>query len=77
MNISLPESLKEFVVAQATTRGYSTPSEYVRELIRDDQERKLERRLSLLLLEGLESGQLLTADTTYWQTKRQALAVEP
>jgi hypothetical protein len=32
MNVSLPEELKEYVEAQ-TKRGYSTPSEYVRELI--------------------------------------------
>jgi len=65
MNISLPENLKEFVVAQAATGGYSTPSE----LIRDDQKKKLEQRLSLLLLERL-------ADTAYWNAKRQALAAE-
>jgi len=32
MNISLPEELKEYIEEQ-TQRGYSTPSEYVRELI--------------------------------------------
>ena len=40
MNVSLPEELKEYVEAQ-TERGYSTPSEYVRELIRQDKERRL------------------------------------
>lgn len=34
MNISLPESLKSFVDEQVGERGYSTSSEYVRELIR-------------------------------------------
>ena len=34
MNISLPDALKSFVDAQVTERGYSTSSEYVRELIR-------------------------------------------
>ena len=76
MNISLPENLKEFVLVQAATGGYSTPSEYIRELIRDDQKKKLEQRLSLLLLEGLESGQPFIADTAYWNAKRQALAPE-
>jgi antitoxin ParD1/3/4 len=76
MNISLPGNLKGFVLAQAAAGGYSTPSEYIRELIREDQKKKLEQRLSLLLLEGLESGQPLTADTAYWNAKRQALAAE-
>jgi len=40
MNISLPEELKEYV-ERRTQNGYSTPSEYVRELIRADQDRRI------------------------------------
>ena len=36
MNVSLPEALKDFVEDQVSARGYSTSSEYVRELIRKD-----------------------------------------
>lgn len=39
MNVSLPEDLEEYVETQ-TKGGYSTPSEYVHELIRGDQERR-------------------------------------
>ncbi|HUW24902.1 MAG TPA: hypothetical protein VMW07_00040 [Gallionella sp.] len=39
MNISLPGSLKTFVDDQVNQRGYGTSSEYVRELIRKDQDR--------------------------------------
>ena len=46
MNISLPDTLKSFVDEQVATRGYGTSSEYVRELIRADQDRQ---RLKLLL----------------------------
>jgi len=56
MNIALPETMKEFVLQQVTSGGYSTASEYVRELIRADQKRKAGERLDALLLEGLESG---------------------
>ncbi len=56
LNISLPEVLKEFVEKQVRQGGYSTPSEYVRELIRTDQKRKTRDRLEALLQEGLESG---------------------
>ena len=38
MNISLPETLKSFVDGQVVERGYGTSSEYVRELIRKDQD---------------------------------------
>ena len=40
MNISLPDSMREFVDKQVSARGYGTSSEYVRELIRKDQDRQ-------------------------------------
>lgn len=55
MNISLPDPLKEFVDHQIAEGRYSSVSEYIRELIRDDEKRKAEQRLEALLLEGLES----------------------
>ncbi len=39
MNIDLPDDLKAFVDQQVGERGYGTSSEYVRELIRKDQNR--------------------------------------
>mgnify|MGYP001564242356 FL=1 len=53
-----------------------TSSEYVRELVREDQKKKLEQRLSLLMLEGLESGQPIVADANYWDAKRRSLTQE-
>lgn len=49
LNISLPDQLKAFVDEQVSQRGYGTSSEYVRELIRKDQDRL---RLRNLLLVG-------------------------
>ena len=67
MNISLPEALKSFVDDQVGARGYSTSSEYVRELIRKDQDRQ---RLRGLVLEGAESPQAVTADADYFDRLR-------
>jgi len=39
MNISLPDQMKAWVEAQAETGRYSNASDYVRDLIRRDQER--------------------------------------
>jgi antitoxin ParD1/3/4 len=41
LNISLPEALKEYVEGQVSTGDWGTPSEYIRELIRQDKERRL------------------------------------
>ena len=45
MNISLPDSLKDFVDHQIAEGRYSSVSEYIRDLIRDDEKRKAEMRL--------------------------------
>lgn len=41
LNISLPEALKNYVETQVASGDWGTPSEYVRELIRQDKERRL------------------------------------
>ena len=41
LNISLPEALKSYIERQVASGDWGTPSEYVRELIRQDKERRL------------------------------------
>ena len=73
MNISLPDTLREFVEEQVAEGGYSTASEYVRELIRADQKRRAEERLETLLLEGLQSGPAMEATPEWWEQFRADL----
>ena len=69
MNISLPDALKSFVDEQVgIPRGYGTSSEYVRELIRKDQDRQ---RLRGLLLEGAASAPVSPADRAYFEGLRK------
>jgi antitoxin ParD1/3/4 len=76
MNISLPEALKSFVDEQVSQRGFGTSSEYVRELIRNDQER---RQLRGLLLDGAgsEATQAVTSDYFEDLRKRMTKATKP
>ncbi len=41
LNISLPAALKEYVEGQVASGDWGTPSEYIRELIRRDKDRRL------------------------------------
>jgi len=68
MNISLPDSMRSFVDKQVSTRGYGTSSEYVRELIRRDQDRQ---RLRELLLEGAASAPTAPVDVSYFKGLRK------
>jgi antitoxin ParD1/3/4 len=67
MNISLPDALKSFVEEQVAGRGYGTSSEYVRDLIRKDQDRQLLRGL---LLEGAASSPTAPADKAWFDELR-------
>jgi len=70
INISLPDVLKDFVDRQVRTAGYGTSSEYVRELIRRDQERT---QLRNLLLEGAQSKSSGLADAGYFASLRSGI----
>jgi len=74
MNIALPESLKTFVQERVADGGYSSVSEYVRELIRADQKQRMEERIDSLLLEGLNSGAPVEVTPEYWEAKKRRLA---
>jgi antitoxin ParD1/3/4 len=74
MNISLPDQLKEFVDNQVGSGRYSSVSEYVRELIRDDEKRKTQDKLEALLMEGIRSGDPTEMTRQDWDDiRREAL----
>ena len=57
MNVSLPDPMKEWVEDQARTGRYSNSSDYVRDLIRQDQDRQQAiAELQQAIDEGLASG---------------------
>jgi antitoxin ParD1/3/4 len=74
MNISLPEPLKEFVDGQIASGRYSSASEYVRELIREDEKRKAEEKLEALLLEGLSGDESKLTRKDFAEIRAEALA---
>ena len=57
MNISLPDPMRDWVQAQIQAGKYASSSDYVRDLIRQDQERRNQlQRLQQAITAGLESG---------------------
>lgn len=73
LNISLPDAMRKWIEDQLEGGGYGNASEYIRELIREDQKRKAEERLEVLLLEGLNSGRVVEVTPEYWANKKRAL----
>ncbi len=73
MNISLPDTLKSFVDEQVSQGGYGTSSEYVRELIRVDRDR---RHLRGLLLRGADTQPTLPIDDAYFDKLRDRVKLK-
>lgn len=74
--ISLSPAMLNWVEAQVAGGRYGSPSEYVCELIRRDQERRETEQLEHLLLQGVESlddGRGIEVTPEYWEKKRQEL----
>ena len=72
MNVSLTPDLRELVDAKITRDRYSSASEYVRELIREDMKREARETVDSLLLKSLASKKR-TKVTPAWKREKEAL----
>jgi antitoxin ParD1/3/4 len=57
LNISLPDPLKDYVEERVATGDFGTPSEFIRNLIRQDKELR-RSRIETELLDALQSRDL-------------------
>jgi antitoxin ParD1/3/4 len=58
LNISMPEDMRQFVDHRTREGGFSTPTEYVRSLIREDRRRLEREQFGPLILKWLAEGHL-------------------
>ena len=55
-SFALPETMREYIDARVSAGNYGNTSEYIRDLVRRDQEEQARKRLLALIEEGLGSG---------------------
>ena len=70
VNISFPESMRQWVEERVEVGGYGTVSEYIRSLVRDDQRREARERLDRTLVEAQESGEPTEMTADDWKAIR-------
>ena len=73
MNVALPENMKQFAREQVAGGGYSSVSEYVRDLIRTDQKDKVRAALETEVLKGLRSGDSTPMTEQDWKDIREQI----
>lgn len=79
MNVSLPDKMKQWVEEQVATGRYGNSSDYVRDLVRRDQERAAARAsLYRLLDEGFEGGfsEEQSAEDIFEEARREMSAAD-
>ena len=75
MNISVPEPMKDWVKAQIDAGSYASSSDYVRDLIRkDQQDKKKLAALQSAITQGIESGKAGELDVEAIKQKARQLA---
>jgi antitoxin ParD1/3/4 len=57
MSFALPDALRSYIDERVRSGEYGNTSEYLRELIRRDQQAMAARRLRELIADGLASGE--------------------
>lgn len=56
MSFALPEAMRAYIDKRVSAGDYGNTSEYIRDLVRRDQEEQARKRLRDLIGEGLASG---------------------
>ena len=70
LNVSMPDELREFIDRRTNQGGFSTPSEYVRHLVREDKKRET---LGGKLLQALDEGGLRDLERDFFNRLRARL----
>ncbi len=74
LNISLPDPMKKFIENEVKRGAYSTPSEYVRALVRAEQQRQMREQIDRNLLDSLASGDPLDGEVVMEGLKKKNAA---
>lgn len=77
LNVSMPAELRQFVDKRTKDGQFSTPTEYVRHLIREDQKRQAEDRLDRVLLQGLDSSDFAEVTPEFFDRLRSLITRRP
>jgi antitoxin ParD1/3/4 len=70
LNVSMPDELRAFIMERAERGGFSTPSEYVRHLVREDRKRET---LEEKLLQAVDEGGLKDLESDFFDRLRARL----
>ena len=72
MQVTLPDSLRDWIETQASACGLAHPDQFVERVLRKEQGRT-QREIDQKLIEGLESGEPIQVNGAFWAERRRVL----
>ena len=66
IQITLPESLQRFVQGRVAELGLERPDQYVEQLLKEEQRRRLEEYYMREVQKGLDSGTSIPITPEFW-----------
>lgn len=66
ISFAIPEPIVAYIDNRVVTGGYGNRSEYIRDLVRNDQREQAKARLRELVAEGLASGPATPMTSADW-----------
>ena len=76
LNVSVLASQKSYIEQQALLAGFADPSDYLRQIIRADQQRKTQEELEAMLVKAIETDKWIEGTPEYWAKKKAELAAK-
>lgn len=76
LDIFVLVSQKSYLEERALLEGLATPSEYLRQLIREDQQRKAMEELEETLVKAIENDKWIEGTPGHWAEKKAKLAAQ-
>jgi hypothetical protein len=76
LDIFVLVSQKNYLEERALLEGLATPDEYLRQLIREDQQRKAMEELERMLVKAIESDKWIEGTPEHWAKRRAELAAK-
>jgi len=77
MSFALPEPMRAYIDERVGSGQYGNTSEYLRDLIRRDQQAQAALRLRVLIADGLESGDgRVATDDVVAELRERALSAD-
>lgn len=74
LHITLSDDSQAFVSEQIAQGSFSSPSDFIENLVEEAKLRLEQERLDAFLIEGLDSGPAIEVTAEYWQRTKAELA---